>query len=110
MRRRARASDSARRVLDLATARYEGGVASYLDLISAQQACSMPSGSRRSCSGQRLLVSVFLVKALGGDCDRAGAGRRQPGLVDRARGFEVAGRGLSSPVMAPPMRGDRDDR
>ena len=32
--------------------------------------CSPPSGWRRSCRGQRLLTSVFLIKALGGDWDR----------------------------------------
>lgn len=62
-----RASDSASRVLDLATARYEGGVASYLDLISAQQSLLNAQRQQAQLLGQRLLVSVFLVKALGGD-------------------------------------------
>lgn len=62
-----RASDSAARVLDLATARYEGGVASYLDLISAQQSLLNAQRQQAQLLGQRLLVSVFLVKALGGD-------------------------------------------
>ena len=62
---------SSRRVLDLATARYEGGVATYLDVITAQQ--SLLSSERQSAQllGQRLLTSVFLVKALGGDWDNA---------------------------------------
>ena len=62
-----RASDSAARVLDLATTRYEGGVASYLDLISAQQSLLNAQRQQAQLLGQRLLVSVFLVKALGGD-------------------------------------------
>jgi multidrug efflux system outer membrane protein len=62
-----RASDSAARVLDIATARYEGGVASYLDLISAQQSLLNAQRQQAQLLGQRLLVSVFLVKALGGD-------------------------------------------
>jgi NodT family efflux transporter outer membrane factor (OMF) lipoprotein len=68
-----RASDSAARVLDLATARYEGGVASYLDLISAQQSLLNAQRQQAQVLGQRLLVSVFLVKALGGDLRPAGA-------------------------------------
>ena len=69
-----RASDSAARVLDLATARYEGGVASYLDLISAQQSLLNAQLQQAQLLGQRLLVSVFLVKALGGDLRPANAG------------------------------------
>ena len=41
---------SSRRVFDLATARYEGGIATYLDVITAQQACSTPSASRHNCA------------------------------------------------------------
>ena len=62
-----RASDSAAKVLDLATTRYEGGVASYLDLITAQQSLLNARRQQAQLLGQRLLVSVFLVKALGGD-------------------------------------------
>jgi NodT family efflux transporter outer membrane factor (OMF) lipoprotein len=62
---------SSRRVLDIANTRYEGGVATYLDVITAQQ--SLLSSERLSAQllGQRLLTSVFLVKALGGDWDGA---------------------------------------
>jgi multidrug efflux system outer membrane protein len=63
------AVESARRVLDLATARYEGGVATYLDVITAQQALLNGERQASQLQGQRLLVSVFLVKALGGDWD-----------------------------------------
>jgi multidrug efflux system outer membrane protein len=68
-----RAGDSAARVLDLATARYEGGVASYLDLISAQQNLLTAQRQVAQLAGQRLLSSVFLIKALGGDFERATA-------------------------------------
>ena len=67
-----RASESAAKVLDLATARYEGGVASYLDLISAQQSLLNAQRQQAQLLGQRLLVSVFLVKALGGDLQAPG--------------------------------------
>ena len=69
-----RANDSAARVLDLATARYEGGVASYLDLISAQQNLLTAQRQVAQLAGQRLLSSVFLIKALGGDFQRVPAG------------------------------------
>lgn len=67
-----RSVDSAARVLDLATDRYEGGVATYLDLITAQQALLTAERQSAQLLGQRLLVSVFLIKALGGDW-KAGA-------------------------------------
>jgi NodT family efflux transporter outer membrane factor (OMF) lipoprotein len=65
------AVESARKVLDLATARYEGGVSTYLDVITAQQALLNGERQASQLQGQRLLVSVFLVKALGGDWDGA---------------------------------------
>ena len=58
---------SAARVLDLATARYEGGVATYLDVITAQQSLLNSERLAAQLRGQRLLTAVFLVKALGGD-------------------------------------------
>ncbi len=62
-----RATASSQRVLQLANDRYEGGAATYLEVITAQQ--SLLSSQRQAAQllGQRLLVSVFLVKALGGD-------------------------------------------
>jgi NodT family efflux transporter outer membrane factor (OMF) lipoprotein len=58
---------SATRVLDLANVRYEGGVATFLDVITAQQALLANERLAAQLLGQRLLISVFLVKALGGD-------------------------------------------
>jgi len=58
---------SARRVLELANARYEGGVASSLDVITAEQGLLASERFAAQLQGQRLLTSVFLVKALGGD-------------------------------------------
>ena len=55
-------------MLELATARYEGGVTTYLDVITAQQApARTTSGWQTQLQGQRQLTSVFLIKALGGD-------------------------------------------
>jgi NodT family efflux transporter outer membrane factor (OMF) lipoprotein len=61
------AVESARRLLDLANTRYEGGVSSYLDVITAQQALLNAERAASQLQGQRLLIVVFLVKALGGD-------------------------------------------
>jgi NodT family efflux transporter outer membrane factor (OMF) lipoprotein len=71
----AKAIASATRALDLATARYEGGIAAYLEVIVAQQALLNNERLSAQLQGQRLLTSVFLVKALGGDWhgERTGA-------------------------------------
>ncbi|RYZ12352.1 MAG: efflux transporter outer membrane subunit, partial [Comamonadaceae bacterium] len=61
---------AARRVLDMATSRYEGGASTYLDVISAQQAVLNTERQAAQLNGQRMLLSVFLVKALGGDWQR----------------------------------------
>jgi outer membrane protein TolC len=63
------AVETARRVLDLASARYEGGATTYLDVISAQQSLLAAERLAAQLAGQRLLTSVFLVKALGGAWD-----------------------------------------
>lgn len=58
---------SSARVLELASARYEGGLGSSLDVITAEQAVLNTERLSAQLQGQRLLVSVFLIKALGGD-------------------------------------------
>jgi outer membrane protein, multidrug efflux system len=65
---------SAERVLQLANDRYEGGAAAYLDVITAQQSLLTAQRQQAQLLGQRLLVSVFLIKALGGDWQAAAAG------------------------------------
>jgi len=67
------AVETARRVLDLASARYEGGATTYLDVISAQQSLLAAERLAAQLAGQRVLTSVFLVKALGGAWDRPAA-------------------------------------
>ena len=62
-----RSIDSAQKVLDLVNTRYEGGVASPLEVIVAQQQLLNNQRLASQLVGQRLLTSVFLVKALGGD-------------------------------------------
>lgn len=58
---------SAQRVLDMSSARYEGGVATYLDVITAQQSLLSVQLQAAQLAGQRQLVATALVKALGGD-------------------------------------------
>jgi multidrug efflux system outer membrane protein len=59
--------ESAKRVLELVATRYQGGVANPLEVIIAQQALLNSERLSSQLVGQRLLTSVFLVKALGGD-------------------------------------------
>lgn len=54
------------RVFDMTTARYEGGASTYLEVIIAQQALLNAERQATQLSGQQLVTSVFLVKALGG--------------------------------------------
>jgi outer membrane protein, multidrug efflux system len=75
----ARAAEAAaRRVLEMSAARYEGGASGYLDVITAQQALLNNARQVAQLDGQRLLTTVFLIKALGGDWQRdtAAAGRQ----------------------------------
>ncbi len=58
---------STKRVLDIANSRYEGGVATYLDVITAQQGLLNNERLAAQLQGQQLLTTVFLVKALGGE-------------------------------------------
>jgi len=60
------AVESARRTLELVNARYAGGVAGPLEVIVAQQQLLNAERLASQLVGQRLLTSVFLVKALGG--------------------------------------------
>ena len=64
-------TESAKRVLDIATSRYEGGVTTYLDVITAQVALLNSQRLAAQLQGQQLLTSVFLIKALGGDWEGA---------------------------------------
>ena len=60
---------AARRQLELATSRYKGGVANYLDVVSAQQIVLTNEQQAAVLQGQRLITTVRLVKALGGGWD-----------------------------------------
>jgi NodT family efflux transporter outer membrane factor (OMF) lipoprotein len=57
---------AAERALALATNRYRGGVASYLEVIAAQSATLSNQRAALSVLSRRMSASVLLVKALGG--------------------------------------------
>jgi len=63
------AVDSARNTLDISTNRYQGGLVSYLDVVTAQQTLLSNEQQLATIRGQRLVTSVLLVKALGGGWD-----------------------------------------
>src|SRR3984957_10866313 len=63
------AVDDARRALEIANNRYVGGVTTYLDVITAQTTLLASERLETQLLGQRMVSSVFLVKALGGGWD-----------------------------------------
>jgi len=63
------AVEDAQRALQLANNRYAGGVTSYLDVITAQAALLSNQRLATQLLGQKLVTSVYLVKALGGGWD-----------------------------------------
>jgi multidrug efflux system outer membrane protein len=65
------AVDAAQRALDIATTRYQGGLASYLDVVSAQESLFNAELLSVHIRGQELVTSVGLVTALGGGWDAA---------------------------------------
>jgi multidrug efflux system outer membrane protein len=57
---------SAQRAFDIASERYKGGVATYLDVITAEQTLLTDQRQAVQIQGQQFTTAVFLVKALGG--------------------------------------------
>ena len=57
---------SAQAAFDIATARYKGGVDTYLEMITAQQALLSNQRQTVQVRGQQFATAVYLVKALGG--------------------------------------------
>jgi multidrug efflux system outer membrane protein len=67
----AAAVDAAQRALDIATSRYQGGLANYLDVVSAQESLFEAQRLSVQIRGQELVTSVGLITALGGGWDAA---------------------------------------
>lgn len=62
---------ASQRAVTLATNRYRGGVASYLEVITAQSAALSNQRAALSVLSRRVTASVLLIKALGGGWDAA---------------------------------------
>ena len=67
----ATAVQSARQSLALSNTRYEGGVTSYLEVITAQNAALSDEVTAVNILGRRMASAVLLVQALGGGWDRS---------------------------------------
>jgi NodT family efflux transporter outer membrane factor (OMF) lipoprotein len=61
---------AARRSLDLSIKRYKGGVTSYLEVITAQNAALTDEVTAVNILGRRMANTVLLIQALGGGWDR----------------------------------------
>ena len=66
----ASAVEAAQRSLDLSNSRYEGGVTSYLEVITAQNADLSDELTSVNILGRRMASSVLLIEAIGGGWDR----------------------------------------
>ena len=62
---------SAQRSLDLSNTRYDGGVTSYLEVITAQNAALSDEVTAVNILGRRMASAVLLIEALGGGWDRS---------------------------------------
>jgi len=62
----ARAVDSARRGAELSQKRYDAGFVSYLEVVDAQRTALEVERAAARLAGQRLVIHVALIKALGG--------------------------------------------
>jgi NodT family efflux transporter outer membrane factor (OMF) lipoprotein len=67
----ATAVQSAQRSLDLSNTRYEGGVTSYLEVITAQNAALSDEVTAVNILGRRMASAVLLIEALGGGWERS---------------------------------------
>ena len=65
------AVQAAQRSLDLSNTRYEGGVTSYLEVITAQNAALADEVTAVNILGRRMASAVLLIQALGGGWDKA---------------------------------------
>jgi NodT family efflux transporter outer membrane factor (OMF) lipoprotein len=62
---------AAERSLDLSITRYKGGVTSYLEVITAQNAALVDEVTAVNILGRRMASTVLLIQALGGGWDRS---------------------------------------
>jgi NodT family efflux transporter outer membrane factor (OMF) lipoprotein len=67
---------AAQRSLDLSNTRYEGGVTSYLEVITAQNAALSDELTAVNILGRREASAVLLIEAIGGGWDRSSLPQR----------------------------------
>ncbi len=67
----ATAVQAAQRSLDLSNTRYDGGVTSYLEVITAENAALSDEVTAVNILGRRMASAVLLIEALGGGWDRS---------------------------------------
>jgi NodT family efflux transporter outer membrane factor (OMF) lipoprotein len=79
------AVDAAQRSLSLSNTRYEGGVTSYLEVITAQNAALADEVTSVNILGRRMANAVLLIEALGGGWDSAGLPQRPECCGELAR-------------------------
>jgi outer membrane protein TolC len=72
----ASAVQAAQKSLQLSNTRYEGGVTSYLEVITAQNAALTDEVTAVNILGRRMASAVLLVEALGGGWDRSSVPER----------------------------------
>jgi NodT family efflux transporter outer membrane factor (OMF) lipoprotein len=72
----ATAVQAAQRSLELSNTRYEGGVTSYLEVITAQNAALTDEVAAVNILGRRMASAVLLIQALGGGWDSASLPQR----------------------------------
>jgi NodT family efflux transporter outer membrane factor (OMF) lipoprotein len=75
------AVEAAQHSLDLSNNRYKGGVATYLEVITAQNAALADQRTLVQIAGRRMTASVSLVKALGGGWDASQLPSMQKGTL-----------------------------
>jgi NodT family efflux transporter outer membrane factor (OMF) lipoprotein len=64
------AVQASQRSLDLSNTRYDGGVTSYLEVITAQNAALTDEVTQVNILGRRMASAVLLIQAIGGGWDR----------------------------------------
>lgn len=72
----ASAVQAAQRSLDLSNSRYNGGVTSYLEVITAQNAALTDEVTAVNILGRRMASAVQLIQAIGGEWDRSSLPQR----------------------------------
>jgi NodT family efflux transporter outer membrane factor (OMF) lipoprotein len=70
------AVEAAQRALDLSNARYDGGVTSYLEVITAQNTDLSDELTAVNILGRRMASAVLLIEAIGGGWDRGSLPQR----------------------------------